>query len=105
MAAMLKTWSAAQTVTSFRAPWASGREKKMSRFEDKYIPNDKANGETKKLRYPRPAIVQRTDLTSNLITTVVTCINTDEFHNELATIEHMLVGVTTDCFHQTEWKP
>ena len=53
MEVMFKTWPAAQAVTPApaRAPRASGREKKMSRFEDKYIPNDKANGERTKQRY------------------------------------------------------
>ena len=48
---MFKTWTATQVAPPARTPRASGT-KKMSRFGDKYIPNEKPNGERTLRLYP-----------------------------------------------------
>ena len=72
----------------------------MSKFGANYIPNDKANGERTKRQYIISTSYCSThgyDIKPDHHSG--NCTNRGEFHNELATIENMLGGVTTNCFH------
>ena len=106
MEAIFKTWTVTQTTPLARLPHTGGRKKHKSKLGANYIPNDKPNGERTLRQYPNLTNYYSThgynikpDHHSG------NCPNRGEFHNELATIEDMLGGVTTNCFHHAGWKP
>ena len=76
----------------------AGKEKKKSKFGTNYIPNNLGEGQRSKRQYP--------DLTSYCPScgydikptpTPASCTNRKSFHNEAATIDNRMRGVSTNC--------
>ena len=105
MEAMFKTRTAAQATatpapTPARAPHLSGKDKKRGKFEDNYIENNMPNGERSKRKYANSTCYcsyNGYDIDPGYHSG--NCTNRLENYNEIAIIDNMLGGVTTNCFH------
>ena len=69
-----------------------------------FIPSYLGNGERSKQQYPDPTSYCPShgyDIKPNQIP--VLCNNWKDYHNELATIDNKMSGVSTNCFHHKPW--
>ena len=76
----------------------TGKEKEKSKFGTNYIPNNLKNGQRSKHRYPdSTSYCPSCGYDIKPMHTLVTCTNRKSFHNEAATIDNKMGGVSTNC--------
>ena len=74
----------------------TGKEKKKNKFGTNYIPNDLGGGQRSKRRYPYSTrYCPSCGYDIKPTHTPITYTNRKQFHNEAATIDNKMVGVST----------
>ena len=78
------------------------KDKKKNKFGENYIRNDLGNGNRSKCRYPAStSYCPSYGYDIKPTHTPKTCTNQKSFHNEAATIDNKMGGVSTNFHHAT----